>query len=122
LGFNNLKTYKKLNNIVGIASFVDKKYVHLFPITKDDNKKALPIRGKWLKNVRMYDFKINLQLIIIPVLICVGQHDPQTPIIMSKELNSGIKNSKLVVFKYSGHSPFIEESEKFTQVIHDFLK
>lgn len=121
LGSNNLKTYNKLSNIVEIASYVDKGHVQLFPIARNDNKKPLPVRGKWLRNVRKYDLQKNLQSIVIPVLICVGQYDPQTPVTMSKELNKGLKNSKLIVFKNSGHSPFIEENGEFMLVINDFL-
>ena len=122
LGFNNLKTYNKLNNIVEMASYVDKKHVQLFPIVIDDNKNPLPPRAKWLENVRKYDYKNEIQSINVPVLICVGQYDSQTPIIMNRELNNGIINSKLIIFNKSGHSPFIEENEYFLQVINDFLK
>ncbi len=120
LVFNNLKIQKKLDNIVKQASFVDKKYVHILTIDKDDNQKPLPIRGKWLDNVRKYDYKNRISTIAVPVLICVGKFDPQTPLIMSKALNDGIKNSQLKIFNNSGHSPFIEESKYFIEMLTDF--
>jgi pimeloyl-ACP methyl ester carboxylesterase len=121
LGLNNLKNYNKLNNIVEKESYVDKKYVHLFIIEKGDNKKPVPIRGKWLENVRLYDYKNEIQNIKIPTLIIVGKYDPQTPLIMNKELNVKIEKSKLIVLNNSGHSPFIEENKEFLSVISNFL-
>lgn len=121
LGFNNLALYNKLNNIVMQESYFDKKYVQLFPVKKGDHKKPIPIRGKWLENVRKYDYHKQLNNIQVPVLICVGKHDVQTPLIMNQELHSGIKNSKLVIFDYSGHEPFVEENSKFLDVVKEFL-
>jgi proline iminopeptidase len=67
------------------------------------------------------DYKVKLHEIHIPVLICVGKFDPQTPIVMNQELHDGISNSELVIFDNSGHSPFIEEEAKFIQVVQPFL-
>lgn len=121
LGFENLKTYNQLNNIVMNASFVDKKYVQLFPIKKDDHKKSIPIRGKWLMNVKNYDYHKDVYTLKIPVLICAGKKDPQTPLIMNKDLSDRIINSHLIVFEHSGHFPFIEEEEKFLKEIGIFI-
>ena len=68
------------------------------------------------------DYKNRLHLLDIPVLIAVGKYDPQTPVTMSRELNDGIRNSTLIIFNESGHSPFIEEKDYFTQAVKEFLK
>lgn len=121
LGFNNLETYNSLNNIVAQASYVNKKYVQLFQIEKNDNKKPCPIRGKWLENVRKYDYRKEIYVLKMPVLICAGLHDTQTPLVMNEELHNRIMNSKLVTFNKSGHFPFIEEEEKFLYEISKWL-
>jgi proline iminopeptidase len=54
-------------------------------------------------------------------LICVGRFDPQAPAPCSEELAAGIPGSRLVIFEHSGHYPFTEEPEKFTQVVSEFL-
>jgi pimeloyl-ACP methyl ester carboxylesterase len=121
LGFNNLKTYNQLNNIVMKASFVDKKNVQLFPVEKKDQKNSIPIRGKWLENIKNYDYRKEVYAVKIPTLICTGRKDPQTPLVMNKELNDRIMDSQLEIFEKSGHFPFIEEEEKFIQVVGNFL-
>jgi pimeloyl-ACP methyl ester carboxylesterase len=103
------------------ASYFDENYAHFFTINRNDNIKPVPVRGKWLENVRNYDFKDEVQNIKTPVLICVGKYDLQTPLIMSQELNNKIKGSKIKVFEKSGHSPFIEENKEFLDTINTFL-
>lgn len=121
LGFNNLKTYNQLNNVVLKASFVDKRFVELFEIKADDHKRPVPIRGRWLENVKAYEYKKELYKLQIPVLICVGAHDPQTPIRMNDEMHQRIWNSQLVVFEKSGHFPFVEEEKEFVKLVSTFI-
>ena len=57
-----------------------------------------------------------------PALLTVGRHDPQTPVRVSRALHARIDGSQLVIFERSGHSPFIEEPERFAQVLTGFLR
>ena len=57
-----------------------------------------------------------------PALLIVGRHDPQTPVRVSRALHTRIGGSQLVIFERSGHSPFIEEPERFAQVLTGFLR
>lgn len=122
LGQSSLATYNKLNNIVTEASFVEKKYVQYFKVVKNDNKKPLPIRGKWIQHIRHNDYHSQLNQITCPVLICAGKYDIQTPIIMCFQINDALEKSSIVFFENSGHFPFIEEEEKFIHTIGSFLK
>jgi pimeloyl-ACP methyl ester carboxylesterase len=38
------------------------------------------------------------------------------------ELAAGIKDANLRIFEHSGHSPFIEETERFGNEISSFLE
>jgi len=124
LGFGNLKTHKKLDNLIDYASYVDKKHVTEIEIETSDHKRPLPVRSKWKNYLRneKADYKDRLNLLEIPVLICVGRYDPQTPVVMSRELRDGIKDSELIVFDNSGHSPHIEEQDYFSRVVREFLE
>jgi proline iminopeptidase len=124
LGIDNLKIHKQLDNLVENVSFVDKKHVKLVQINPDDHKKPAPRRSKWMTHLRKnkIDYNERLNEIESPVLICVGKFDPQTPVIMNQEVHDGIKNSRLIIFNNSGHSPFIEEREYFTEQIKQFLE
>lgn len=73
------------------------------------------------RNLPNYDLRERLKEITVPVLITVGRHDWITPVEASEELHSLLPNSELVIFENSGHSPQIEENDKWIATIRDFL-
>lgn len=73
-------------------------------------------------NLPAYDLRSRLKDINVPVLITVGRHDWITPPEASEELHSLLPDSELVIFENSGHSPQIEENDKWIATIRDFLK
>jgi proline iminopeptidase len=75
----------------------------------------LPIDGN-LKNI---DFRKRLAEIHVPTLVIGGRHDISLD--HSETIHRGILSSKLIIFEDSGHSPFIEEREKFMVAVKDFL-
>lgn len=72
-------------------------------------------------NLPNYDIRDRLHEITVPVLITVGRHDWITPVEASEELHSLLPNSELVIFENSGHSPQIEENEKWSETVREFL-
>lgn len=88
---------------------------------------AIPFRYQthnWAfsRNQPNYDLTARLPEIKVPVLITVGRHDWITPLEASQELHRLLPNSQLVIFENSGHSPHVEEQERYLQVVRDFLK
>jgi len=73
------------------------------------------------QNIPNFDISGRLHEIKCPTLIVVGRHDWITPVSASEEIAAGIPNSRLVIFENSGHSPQIEESEKFIALVREFL-
>lgn len=73
------------------------------------------------KNVPAYDVKDRIGRITCPTLVVVGRSDPITPVWCSEEIVARIKGSRLVIFENSGHSPPLEEPEKFQRVVRAFL-
>lgn len=73
-------------------------------------------------NKKHYDVSDRLHEITCPVLITVGIHDWVTPVEYSDEMAAKIPNNTYVKFENSGHSPHIEENEKYLQVVRKFLK
>ena len=124
LHMSNLLIHKKLDQLVENYSYYDKSFVNTIPIEKSDKIKSDPMRAKWMVNLRKYryDYSSRLREIVIPVLICVGRHDLQTPLEASVELKNGIKTSVMKVFDYSGHSPFVEEKEKFEKILSVWIR
>jgi proline iminopeptidase len=72
-------------------------------------------------NLPNFDLTDRLHEIRVPTLIVVGRHDWITPVASSEEIAAGIPNSELVIFENSGHSPQLEENEKFVATVADFL-
>ena len=74
------------------------------------------------QNLPNYDLTGRLHEIQVPVLITVGRHDWITPVAASEEIAAGIPHAELVVFEHSGHSPQLEENEKWVATVRDFLR
>lgn len=73
-------------------------------------------------NQENYDLKDKLPGITAPTLITVGRHDWITPVSASETIHRLIPGSELVIFENSGHSPQVEEADKFEATVRDFLK
>ena len=57
-----------------------------------------------------------------PTLVISGIDDWITPLKQGAErIHNALPNSELVVFENSGHWPFIEENEKFVEVVSDWI-
>jgi proline iminopeptidase len=55
------------------------------------------------------------------VLIVVGLHDCFCPLLLSDRLHKGIPKSQLATFEERGHFPWLEEPEKFSAILNNFL-
>ncbi|WP_342363895.1 alpha/beta hydrolase [Terrarubrum flagellatum] len=73
-------------------------------------------------NLKNYDLKDRLPGIKCPTLVTVGRHDWITPVFQSEKIANLIPNAELVIFEKSGHSPQIEEADKFQATVRAFLK
>lgn len=120
-GSGSLAVHKRLDNLVEGASFVDQRLATRVRIAPGDWRRPAPPRSAWLRHVRRVEYAARLSEVAVPALVLVGRHDPQTPLPCSAELVAGIPNSRLVVFERSGHAPFLEEPERFAEVVGQFL-
>jgi len=67
-----------------------------------------------------WDISGRLGEIQVPTLITAGRHDEFTPR-QAQALNEGIRGSELVIFENSSHMQFVEEPDRYFQVVGDFL-
>jgi len=72
-------------------------------------------------NMPSYDIKSALDAVTCPTLVTVGRGDWITPVACSDTIASLIADSRLEVFESSGHSPQIEEADKFQNLVRQFL-
>jgi proline iminopeptidase len=71
-------------------------------------------------NLKSVEYSDRLSSIKVPTLITVGDHDECAPW-LSKEMNSAISGSKLVVLPESGHMTFVDQPVMFNRVVDEFL-
>ena len=56
-----------------------------------------------------------------PLMLIKGRYDPACSEEQVRYIKENIKNARLVMFENSGHFPRIEEAEKYTRCVEDFL-
>jgi L-proline amide hydrolase len=70
--------------------------------------------------LRGWDVTDRLAEIEVPTLVIRGEYDMCTPP-FAQTLVRGIRGARLVVFEHSSHTPVLEETERYLQVVGDFL-
>ena len=71
--------------------------------------------------LRGWDVRPRLGEIDVPTLIVRGRYDMSTEAI-SKTLVDGIAGSRDVVLEHSSHTPVLEETERYLEVVGDFIR
>ena len=56
-----------------------------------------------------------------PVLVLAGRHDRTCPPEAAEVMAAGIPGAELEIFEHSGHMTFVEETERYLEVVRDFL-
>jgi proline iminopeptidase len=121
-GRGDLALHKKLQNLMGRASYHNEAIFEPVEIETDDTEKGVPIRTIWSKNMyARLSYADRLGEVRASTLILAGRHDPEAPLQCSEELVSRMPNARLFVFEESGHSPFLEEAPLFARTVDAFL-
>ena len=71
-------------------------------------------------NLTSVEYAGRLPSIKVPTLIAVGDHDECAPS-LSREMNTLIAGSKLVVLPESGHMTFVDQPRLFLEAVQSFL-
>jgi proline iminopeptidase len=121
-GRGNLALHKQHHRLINRASFHDKSKMPVIPVLLEDELKPAPLRDQWAYGVPKMDFKENLTVVKGPTLLMTGRYDPQTPVVCAEELAAGLPRAEMVIFEKSGHSPFIEEEDRFKNELVSFLE
>ena len=72
--------------------------------------------------LRDTDLRNDLKKIEIPTLILHGKHDKICSFDLAEQMKAGISNSHIVTFEHSGHSMFLEETQKFNTELIKFAQ
>ena len=104
-----------------MSLFAPERYDEFFSLNISKDMSATRMNF-FNRELQIYDVTRKLEFISVPTLIICGRYDVQCPLMYSIEMDEGIPNSKLVIFEKSNHYPFLEEVERFTEVLDLFLK
>ena len=78
--------------------------------------------AKCLIALRDTDLRKDLAKIKVPTLIMHGKKDKICSFDLAEQMKAGISDSKLIPFENSGHSLFLEETEKFNAALIKFAE
>jgi proline-specific peptidase len=70
--------------------------------------------------IKNWDITGRLGEIRVPTLVISGRYDEATPAI-AETVQRGIPGARWVLFEESSHMPHVEETDRFIQVVDDFL-
>lgn len=85
-------------------------------------KTPKPIAYECFKEFSKYDVRDRVSGIKAPTLIIVGEKDKASPVEMSKHLNRAIEGSKMKIIPNSKHMVMIDKSEKFNEILEEFIR
>lgn len=83
---------------------------------------ATPQLQQTLKNIVAEDLSADLENIRVPTLIVWGRSDRETPLRFGEKMYAIIKNSSLAILEHAGHFSFIDQPEKFVEVLEKFIE
>jgi len=80
-------------------------------------------RNEWTVTgaLRDWDVRPRLHEVQLPTLVVRGRHDLSTEAI-SGTLLAGIPHAREVVFEHSSHTPVLEETDRYLEVVGAFLR
>jgi proline iminopeptidase len=90
--------------------------------TRDLRLRVSPLKTFNEKEAATLDLRPHLRKITVPTLVIVGRHDFITNVAMAEEMVKHIPDARLEIFEDSGHFALVEEREKFSRVIKEFVE
>nr|WP_188376825.1 alpha/beta hydrolase [Halobacillus andaensis] len=85
-------------------------------------KKISPVRLLvFSRELLIFDITKKLSSCSVKSLIICGEHDVQCPLEFSIEMSEQLPNSTLFSFEHSNHYPFLEEKNRFEEVVTHYL-
>lgn len=87
-----------------------------------DYQESSGVMRKILVTVVNENLLALLEDIKAPTLLIWGDEDTSTPLYMGKIMENKIKDSGLVVLEGTGHYSYLDDYQKFTRILRNFLK
>jgi proline iminopeptidase len=85
-------------------------------MTTESESITAPVTG----NLASWNVKRKLKQIRVPTLVTVGARDLVTPA-CARTIHQGIRGSRLVIFRKSGHDALFKERDLYIETVMNFL-
>jgi proline iminopeptidase len=112
------------------------------PVTEDEWARAWAAYGPWvpleeemartvshrevnepgIARLREFDVVESLGTISCPTLVCVGELDPMTPVVASREISDGIPGARVEVLADAGHFPWRDAPDRYWPLLTGFVE
>ena len=112
----------------------DDRHFYRGPKPRAELERMMPERGRdayramWGPNewtvtgaLRGWDVRPRLHELAVPTLVLRGRYDMSTEPV-TQTLVRGIAGAREVVFEHSSHTPVLEETERYLEVVGDFIR
>jgi pimeloyl-ACP methyl ester carboxylesterase len=73
-------------------------------------------------NIVTEDLTADMADIRLPTLVIWGRNDKDTPVRQGERMYATIFNSQLVILEHAGHFSFIDQPQRFAEVLKKFIK
>lgn len=85
-------------------------------MTTESEAITAPVTG----NLASWNVKRRLKEVRVPTLVTVGARDLVTPV-CARTIHRGIRGSRLVIFRKSGHDALFKERDLYVETVRNFL-
>jgi 3-oxoadipate enol-lactonase len=130
--FRNMATASKAKGLAGITDVAMRRlfapeFQAQHPDLMRDRRAAFlrtdpEVFGAACNALAELDLRPELELVKVPVLVLVGEHDEATPPPMSRELAAGLPSAQLTIIAGCAHVPQMQSPAAFLAGVTDFLR
>jgi len=83
---------------------------------------SVPLYVSAAYGIAVVNLKLDLNAIVCPILIIVGENDDLTPVQLSEKMHNKMPISELTIISDAGHMVFVEKSEEINAIMAQFFK
>jgi len=81
-----------------------------------------PIAGAIIFDQTLQDYRGTLPKVTVPALLCIGRDEQLVPVVAGEWMAERLPNARLEIFEQSGHCPFLEEPDRFSEVVSGWIE
>jgi len=80
-----------------------------------------PIAGAIIFDQTVQNYRETLPKVTVPTLLCIGRDEQLVSVAAGEWMAERLPQARLEIFEHSGHCPFLEEPDRFNEVVDAFI-